>query len=194
MRRSALLIVASLCLAAWSLGMSQELPGPPENKARVYFFHFLAPAAGRTPVQVYEGRNYLGLLESSHCYGVDLEPGEHLLWTRSANQSWFLRADVAAGRTYYVHLRMISPKFAGPLRPSLRSACRKDRQSRKTLKKIEERLAKGSFELQGPFLPERVEDREADMQGVIDTVMAKWDSVWSKQDNWDSLGKDDYVE
>jgi hypothetical protein len=189
-----MLIVAGIVfLALSSVSICQELPGPAEGKARVYFFHFLAPMMGRHPVELFDGNSYLGHLDSSYCRGVDLDPGEHLLWARSANQNWFLRSELEAGRTYYVHMRMIPPKFVGPLRPSLVPGSSKDKKTKKTLKKIEDRLAKGAFAVHDPPTAANLEQRGDALKSVIEETMARWDSEWSKGGPWLSLGKGDYV-
>ncbi len=191
--RSLLLTCAALGLLFSSFVPAQELEGPPEGKARVYFFHFKGGLVGRNPAQIFADRSYMGFIESSHCYGVDLAEGEHLLWARSANQNWFLRAELEAGRTYYVHLKMSPPKFVGPLRPKLYPAARTGK-GKGTLKDIKKRLEKGSFAVHDRPPAERVEQRQLDLEPMIEEVMKRWEESWSKEDNWPTLKREDYVE
>ena len=150
MRRFRFAALVILCLALPSVVPGQELAGPAEGKARVYVFHFLGSSDGWYRAQLFDGHSYVGFVDSSQYYGFDLDPGKHLLWSKTANQKWFLRAKVKAGRTYYVHLRMIQAKWVGPLRPSLINAGADDWQGKKTLKKINKRLAEDAFVVQEP--------------------------------------------
>jgi hypothetical protein len=175
--------------------LSQSLEGPAEGSARVYFFRFLGPASPEraAPVELFDGHSYLGSIRSSHYYGVDLEPGKHLLWSKVANQKWFLHADLEADRVYYVHLHLIPPTWAGPSRPALSPACSRGK-GKKTLKRITQRLQNEKFSKQDALPPEDLARREADLKPVIEEIMGIWESDWSKEKRWESLLKSDYVD
>lgn len=181
------------CLALPSITRAQELEGPAEGFARVYFFHFLAPMTGRYPAELYADRSYIGFVDSSHTYGFDFAPGEHLLWSKSANYKWFLRANLEAGKTYYVHLRMAPGAWAPGFRPQLHPAARNTRKQKKILKKIESRLTKNKFTVMPNFGTEELAKKTTERQQMIDEVMATWDSDWSDDKKWQTLAKDDYV-
>jgi hypothetical protein len=200
MRRLRVAALVLFCLGLPSVVPGQELAGPAEGKARVYVFQFAALWAPRhapfLKAQLFDGHSYVGFVEPEQYYGFDLDPGTHVLWSKYANQKWFLRAEVEAGRTYYVHLLMIQPRMfsAAALSPSLINVGRHDTRGTKTMKKINKRVAKHGFVVQEPETAEHLEAMQEALGPMIEEVMATWDEVWAKEHyRWDVLHKSDYV-
>ena len=201
MRRLRFAAVAFFCLALPSVVLGQGLAGPAEGKARVYVFHFpdvnpayrgdIQPVFG--PAQLFNGHSYVGFVDPGQCYGFDLDPGTHVLWSKYASQKWFLRAEVEAGRTYYVHLLLIPPKWVGPPRPSLINAGADNKRRKRTLKQINKRLAKHAFFVWEPATAEHLEAMQEKLGPMIEQVMATWDETWANESRWDVLHEADYV-
>jgi hypothetical protein len=208
MKRLLVLSVAFLVLTVPSVVLCQELQEPEAGKARVYFFYYFRNMQPRKPslrfnetVQLFSGRSYLGSVNLNQCYGVDLDPSETLIWAMSANQKWFVRADLEADRTYYLRIRMLMPKaagivtpyWAGPARPSLHPASTKTGEGKDILKQINKRLDRQRFIIRQPITADIREQRQKELDPVITEVLAEWDSDWSKYTKWKSLNKDDYA-
>ena len=156
--------------------------------------------------QLFDGHSYVGIVDHSQYYGFDLDPGPHLLWSKLGYQKWFLRAEVQAGRTYYVHLRV---KVGGPgglhgpagLRPTLINAGADDKRGKKSLKKINKVVAVDHLYLntgeacvlQEPATAEHIEAMQEELGPMIEEVMAEWDEVWTNESRWGVLHESDYV-
>lgn len=187
-----LLLVA--CVLLSPISHAQQLDGPADGFARVYFFHFLAPMTGRFAAELYADRSFIGYVDSSHTYGFDLAPGEHVLWSKAANQKWFLKANLDAGKTYYVHVKMQvgtwNPKFSARLHPA--STSTKKRQ--KILKKIKSRLAKNKFTVMPALETRELAEKTIANEQTIDAVLAQWESEWSVENRWMTLSSEDAVD
>ena len=206
MRRLWFAVLVFFCLALPSVAPGRELAGPAEGKARVYVFYFEWPVfnswigdPGTT--QLFDGHSYVGSVDESQCYGFDLDPGTHLLWSKiKNNHKWFLRAEVKAGRTYYVQLRMKSPVVGNPS-PILTNAGADDKPGKKSLKKINKRLAIEpvrdihdlAFAVKEPATAEHIEAMQEELGPMIEEVMATWDESWSTLKKWDVIHESDYV-
>ena len=217
--RKPLIVLAVLCLIpTWASDSARTVPrvahitGPVEGKARVYVFHFgqrpyYAGPTGKEhfEAQLFDGHSYVGSVEPGRYYGFDLDPGTHLLWSKTAREQWFLRATVETGRTYYVHLLLLRPLGmdtpVGPPRPSLINAGADHKRGKKSLKKIKKLLAIDPLYVytgelcvfQEPATAEHLEAMQEKLGPMIEKVMATWDETWTNEPRWDVLHESDYV-
>ena len=71
------------------------------NKATVVFIRHQRGFGGTHDVAVYDGDMLIGILSKSGYFTYEANPGEHLFASYSAKLD-FLKANIAAGKTYYV--------------------------------------------------------------------------------------------
>lgn len=71
------------------------------NKATVVFIRLQSGFGGTHDVAVYDGDKLIGILSKSGYFTYETSPGEYLFASYSAKLD-FLKAEIAAGKTYYV--------------------------------------------------------------------------------------------
>lgn len=92
---------------------SQALPPPPSDKAQIVFLNPANSIAAAFYSSIYKlndinsnDREFYGMLGSMQKLYVNVEPGQHTFMAYTG-VSHFLKADVQAGKRYYVGLRFI---------------------------------------------------------------------------------------
>lgn len=162
---------------------AQEISGPAEGMAKVYVFAFGGDLAGRGSTQIFVDEEYVGSLNSSFYYGFDVEPGEHVIWSRYASKKWFLKADVAAGKTYYIQLQSKGAamrRFNPVPSPVLLNACPNSKKGKRIYAAIEKKLSNSKFTLAADNTP-----------GAIAEIWSQWESDWSGDKKWAVIGQGD---
>ncbi len=194
--KKALWIGIVFLLLTSSASLAQEPAAPPEGKARVYFFHFMGSMmGGQGAVNLFADDRFIGSVSASHYYGYDLEPGEHLLWAKYGNKKWFARAKLEAGGKYYIHVRPTTPKWnMNPVpAPVLRKACPNDKQGKKSYNWLTPRLKKNKFTEAETPSQEMLDQRTKDLADDIASILAQWESEWSKADKWVVINPEDAI-
>lgn len=167
---------------------AEDLEAPAEGKARIYFFNYGGTLIGRYPISVFKDKEYLGNVRSSAYYPIDVDPGNCVLWAKTANKKWFMKADVEAGKTYFIHIQTIPGKGFNPVpSPMLHNASQNFKKGKKSYKGIMKRLAKGKFTLENENTAERIAENGATLQGDIQEVWQMWESKWSKAKKWNKI-------
>jgi hypothetical protein len=180
------LFILVILWATTGLLFAQELQKPVAGKAKVYLFNYFGVVTGRNPVDIFVGKKYYGKLSSSSYYGLDLEPGDHLIWAENAGKKWFMQASLAAGKTYYIHLQPTAPKanFNPVPSPVLYNACPNDKKGKKRYADIEKRLKKNAFAATSGNTSEMIAAAQTKMNPGIEKVLAQWESDWKGDKKW----------
>jgi hypothetical protein len=177
---------------------AQELLSPEEGKAKVYFFSFGGDVAGRGNTRLFIDKEYIGSMGSTYYYGVDVEPGEHVIWATYAIKKWFLRANLAAGKTYYIKLQSQGAKRRvrryNPIpSPVLLNACpnNNSKEGKKLYADLEKWLSANKFILADYNTPEIIANTNEELADEIAEIWTKWESEWSADARWDVIDEED---
>lgn len=172
---------------------AQELKAPEAGKAKVYIFNFQGSIIGRNPMKLFLDQKYIGVLNSSMFYGIDLEPGEYVLWGFNGGKKWFLKLNVAGDKTYYVHLLPTTPKMnPNPVpSPVLYNACPNHKKGKKRYSAIVKRLEKDKFVEELANTPEAIQEGQEKRSNLIKEVWEKWENEWKNSKKWGVISPED---
>lgn len=185
-----LLILITLVLFT-SIAYSQELEKPMAGSTKVYVFNF-AGSLIRTPVALFLDQKYIGKIDGSNVFGLDLAPGEYILWARNLNLNWFIKLNVAADKTYYVHLQPAPDNPFNPIdAPILHNACPNHRKGKKRYKMIQKRLKKGSFTIQSGNTAETIAQGNSEKKVDIAEAWTEWQNELSGNRKWQQINPED---
>lgn len=185
-----LLLLLITLLVFTTTAFSQELEKPVEGKAKVYVFSY-GGSIIRTPVLLFLDKEVVGKLNTSMLLDIDLAPGEYVLWSKNANRKWFIKLNVVADKTYYVHLQATPPRFPGIDTPVLHNACPNHRKGKKRYKQIAKRLANDKFVIETVNTPEYLSAVRLEQEATIAEVWAMWENEWSANKKWQQISPED---
>jgi len=104
--KNLLLIVA--CLLLSNVSTAQDFQEPTEGKAVIYFLR-TSNLGAAINFKYFIDEEYLGKFSGKNYARYEVEPGEHLVWTKSENLD-FMKADLKANAIYLIHVK---PKMGG---------------------------------------------------------------------------------
>lgn len=172
---------------AWGL----ELEPPAEGMARIYIFNFEGHFAHRHPMEVFVDKGFRGLLSGSHYIGMDVVPGEHVLWAKNAAKKWFITIDAAQGKSYVVHMQPQPGAWNPVASPILHNASPEHRKGKKRFKKITKKFE--NFVLVSPVPPEELQAQNASREADIEKVWSQWEAEWKGQKRWQNVSANEGI-
>ena len=133
--KSKILLLLLIFTIQSTLIEAQEFQAPTEGKTVVYFLR-TSNLGAAINFKYFVDEEYLGKFAGKNYVRHELEPGKHLLWTKSENLD-FMEADLKANAIYLVHVK---PKMGG-----LKAAVRievLDTSDAKLLEKVKKMISK----------------------------------------------------